>query len=55
MTYGDPEVADPVATAALVSNMIAMDPPQHTTYRKMVSPKFSPRSLKDMEDGIILI
>ena len=52
MTYGDPEVADPVATAALVSNMIAMDPPQHTTYRKMVSPKFSPRSLKDMEDGL---
>ena len=52
MTYGDPEVADPVATAALVSNMIAMDPPQHTVYRKMVSPKFSPRSFKDMEDGL---
>ncbi len=52
MTYGDPEVADPAATAALVSNMIAMDPPQHTFYRKMVSPKFSPRSLKDMEDGL---
>ncbi|MEC7865498.1 MAG: cytochrome P450, partial [Pseudomonadota bacterium] len=52
MTYGDPEVADPVATAALVSNMIAMDPPQHTVYRKMVSPKFSPRSLRDMEDGL---
>jgi len=52
MTYGDPEVADPAATAALVSNMIAMDPPQHTVYRKMVSPKFSPRSLKDMEDGL---
>ncbi|GIS75211.1 MAG: hypothetical protein CM1200mP12_09300 [Gammaproteobacteria bacterium] len=32
--------------------MIAMDPPQHTVYRKMVSPKFSPRSLKDMEDGL---
>tara|TARA_Y100000590_G_scaffold63912_2_gene68647 strand:- start:293 stop:1531 length:1239 start_codon:yes stop_codon:yes gene_type:complete len=52
MTYGDPEVADPVATAALVSNMIAMDPPQHTTYRKMVSPSFSPKSLRDMEEGI---
>ncbi len=52
MTYGDPEVADPVATAALVSNMIAMDPPQHTTYRKMVSPSFSPKSLRDMEQGI---
>ncbi|SVD53401.1 uncharacterized protein METZ01_LOCUS406255, partial [marine metagenome] len=52
MTYGDPEVADPVATAALVSNMIAMDPPQHTVYRKMVSPKFSPKSIRNTEDEI---
>ena len=52
MTYGDPEVADPAATAALVSNMIAMDPPQHTVYRKMVSPSFSPKSLREMEGGL---
>ena len=52
MTYGDPEVADPAATAALVSNMIAMDPPQHTVYRKMVSPSFSPKSLREMEEGL---
>ena len=52
MTYGDPEQSDPVATAALVSNMIAMDPPQHQVYRKMVSPKFSPKSVRDMEEGL---
>ncbi|GIS74778.1 MAG: hypothetical protein CM1200mP12_04970 [Gammaproteobacteria bacterium] len=30
--------------------MIAMDPP--TTFKKDGFPKFSPRSLKDMEDGL---
>ena len=49
MSYGDPEKGDPVATAALVGNMIAMDPPQHQVYRKMVSPRFSPKSIREFE------
>ena len=52
MTYGDPEQGDPVATAALISNMIAMDPPQHQVYRKMVSPQFGPKSVREIEKGL---
>ncbi len=52
MSYGDPEQGDPVATAALVGNMIAMDPPQHQVYRKMVSPRFSPKSIREFEEGL---
>ncbi len=52
MTYGDPEQGDPVATAALISNMIAMDPPQHQVYRKMVTPQFGPKSVREVEKGL---
>ena len=52
MTYGDPEQGDPVATAALISNMIAMDPPEHQVYRKMVSPQFGPKSVREIEEGL---
>ena len=52
MTYGDPEQGDPVATAALISNMIAMDPPEHQVYRKMVSPQFGPKSVREIEKGL---
>ena len=52
MTYGDPEQVDPVATAALLGNMIAMDPPEHQVYRKMVSHRFSPKSIRGLEEGL---
>ena len=29
LTMGDPEVVDPTAVAAIIGNMIGMDPPEH--------------------------
>ena len=52
MTMGDPKVVDPAAVAAIIGNMIGMDPPEHQVYRKMVAPRFSPKSVRLLEDGM---
>jgi cytochrome P450 len=39
-------------TAAIVGNMIGMDPPAHNTYRKLVSPSFTAAAVKKMEPAI---
>jgi len=52
MTMGDPEVVDPTAMAAIIGNMIGMDPPEHQVYRKMVAPSFTPKSIRNLEDGM---
>ena len=52
LTMGDPKVVDPTAVAAIIGNMIGMDPPEHQVYRKMVSPGFSPKAVRSMEHGI---
>ena len=52
MTMGDPEVVDPTAVAAIIGNMIGMDPPEHQIYRKMVAPSFTPKSIRNLEDGM---
>jgi len=49
MSMGDPEVVDPTAVAAIVGNMIGMDPPDHQIYRKMVAPSFTPKAIKALE------
>ena len=49
MSMGDPEVVDPAAVAAIVGNMIGMDPPNHQIYRKMVAPSFTPKAIKALE------
>ena len=60
ITYGDPRRIDPKFTAAVLGNMIAMDPPLHQTYRKMAAPAFTPKALKKLDanlrrriDGIV--
>lgn len=40
------------ANAAIVGNMIGMDPPEHNVFRKMVSPHFSGSAVKKMEAKI---
>jgi len=40
------------ATAAILGNMIAMDPPEHTVYRKLVSGFFTPAAVKKMEPQV---
>jgi hypothetical protein len=52
MTMGDPETIDPAAVAAIIGNMIGMDPPEHQIYRKMVAPSFTPKSIRSLEDGM---
>ena len=52
MTMGDPEKVDPAAMAAIIGNMIGMDPPEHQVYRKMVAPSFTPKSIRNLEDGM---
>ncbi|TMB20148.1 MAG: cytochrome P450, partial [Deltaproteobacteria bacterium] len=37
------------ATAAIVGNMIGMDPPEHNAYRRLVSPSFSASAVRKME------
>ena len=49
MTMGDPEVVDPSAVAAIIGNMIGMDPPDHQIYRKMVAPSFTPKAIRTLE------
>ena len=49
MSMGDPEVVDPSAVAAIVGNMIGMDPPDHQIYRKKVAPSFTPKAIKALE------
>ena len=49
MTMGDPEVVDPSARAAIIGNMIGMDPPDHQIYRKMVAPSFTPKAIRTLE------
>ena len=49
MTMGDPEVVDPSAVAAIIGNMIGMDPPDHQIYRKMVAPSFTPKAIRSLE------
>jgi cytochrome P450 len=43
--YGDPAKVDVRMMAAITGNMIAMDPPLHQVYRKMVTPAFTPKAL----------
>jgi cytochrome P450 len=40
------------ASAAVVGNMIGMDPPEHNTYRKLVSPAFTAGAVRKMEPTI---
>ena len=54
MTMGDPAVVDPTAVAAIVGNMIGMDPPDHQIYRKMVAPSFTPKAIRSLEDDMRL-
>ena len=54
MTMGDPEVVDPSAVAAIVGNMIGMDPPDHQIYRKMGAPSFTPKAIRSLEDDMRL-
>jgi len=49
MSMGDPDVVDPTAMAAIIGNMIGMDPPDHQIYRKMVAPRFTPKAIKGLE------
>jgi cytochrome P450 len=49
MSMGDPEVVDPSAVAAIIGNMIGMDPPDHQIYRKMVAPSFTPKAIRSLE------
>ena len=49
MSMGDPAVVDPAAVAAIVGNMIGMDPPDHQIYRKMVAPSFTPKAIRSLE------
>ncbi len=49
MTMGDPAVVDPSAIAAIIGNMIGMDPPDHQIYRKMVAPSFTPKAIRSLE------
>ena len=49
MSMGDPEVVDPSAVAAIIGNMIGMDPPDHQVYRKMVAPSFTPKAIRSLE------
>ena len=52
MTMGDPEVVDPTAVAAIIGNMIGMDPPDHQVYRKMVAPSFTPKAIRNLEEDM---
>ena len=54
MTMGDPEVVDPSAVAAIIGNMIGMDPPDHQIYRKMVAPSFAPKAIRTLEGDMRL-
>ena len=54
MTMGDPEVVDPSAVAAIIGNMIGMDPPDHQIYRKMVAPSFTPKAIRKLEGDMRL-
>ena len=54
MTMGDPEVVDPSAVAAIIGNMIGMDPPDHQIYRKMVAPSFTPKAISTLEGDMRL-
>jgi cytochrome P450 len=47
--YGDPATVDVNVVAAITGNMIAMDPPLHQTYRRMVSGAFTPKALGTLE------
>jgi cytochrome P450 len=47
--YGDPSTVDVNVVAAITGNMIAMDPPLHQTYRRMVSGAFTPKALGTLE------
>ena len=40
------------ATAAIVGNMIGMDPPEHNAYRRLVSPSFSASAVRKMEPTV---
>jgi len=40
------------ATAAIVGNMIGMDPPEHNAYRRLVSPSFSAGAVRKMEPTV---
>lgn len=52
ISFGDPSVADPETQKALLGNMIAMDPPEHMIYRKMVVPSFTPKAIAALEPMI---
>ena len=54
MTMGDPEVVDPSPVAAIIGNMIGMDPPDHQIYRKMVAPSFTPKAIRTLEGDMRL-
>ncbi|MDB3976311.1 cytochrome P450 [Gammaproteobacteria bacterium] len=54
MSMGDPAVVDPSAVAAIIGNMIGMDPPDHQIYRKMVAPSFTPKAIRNLESDMRL-
>jgi cytochrome P450 len=46
------EDLDPESLAMMQDMLLAMDPPRHLTYRRRVSPKFTPRVMAGLEDRI---
>ncbi|MGI9616312.1 MAG: cytochrome P450 [Acidimicrobiales bacterium] len=40
---------NPVALEAQRAGLMGMDPPQHTQYRRLVQPEFTPRKIADLE------
>lgn len=52
LTTADPEMIDPRVVAAVLGNMVAMDPPEHVGYRRMVTPGFTPARVNALEDRI---
>ena len=52
MSMGDPKVVYPSAVAAIIGNMIGMDPPDHQIYRKMVAPSFTPKAIRNLESDM---
>jgi len=43
---------DPAITGGLIGNMITMDPPMHTTYRKIAAPFFTLSAIQKLEPRI---
>ncbi|MEJ6010803.1 cytochrome P450 [Novosphingobium aquae] len=52
MSLGDPETMDTAIISAVVGNMVSMDPPEHTAYRRIATSEFTPRKISEYEQRI---